>query len=134
MTKRIILDFAGTYAELVLGHKEVSSLERSELSVMADEWFVGYEPSWHEIDNVYHNQMPTLSRGQCEIRITEEGAERTVVNDLVDALENGLIKHSGRRRSIPNREGPLGLGVMAWERFRGVLSFILEPTEPFDLS
>ena len=134
MTKTIMLDFAGTYAELVLGHKSVPSIDPSELSAMAENWFDGYDPAWHEIDNVFHDQMPTLTRGQCELRITEDGVERTVVDDLVAALEGGLITHTGRRRTIPNREDDLTIGVMAWERFRGVLSFPLEMSEPFDLS
>ena len=39
MTKAIMLDFAGTYAELVLGHKSVPSIDPSELSAMAENWF-----------------------------------------------------------------------------------------------
>ena len=115
MTKIVMLDFAGTYAEMVLGHTSTPSLNRDELLAMAEDWFVAYDSSWHEIDNVFHGQMPTLHRGQSTLRITEDGREHTIVDDLVAALQSGLIAHTGRQRTIPNREDELTMGVMAWD-------------------
>lgn len=125
------LDFAGSYAEIVLGNMEVPVLNPSTLEHLGSNWF---DEDWYEIDGVFHGQAPVLQRGASVIRCVTEGGEEVVVADLLGALKNGQIKFQARRQGIPHRKGEKAIGAMAWERFRGVLSYSVDVGEGFEVS
>jgi hypothetical protein len=128
------LDFASSYAEMVLGNIEAPDLEPATLEHLYSTWFDEDEFCWYDIDDIFHGQAPVLERGGSEVRCVTDGVEQVVVADLVEALKNGEIQFEDRRQGIPHRKGDKAIGAMAWERFRGVLSYSVDVGEGFEFS
>jgi hypothetical protein len=139
--KPSILRFAAPYAEMVVGHVTPEDFPAPKdprgrwvaLEARAEEWFQQEDPFWHEHDDVFHMQAPMLVKEDSVLLVLDaDGEELREVTGLEELLEDGTIKHRGCCVTIPDPAGDSDVGVMAWERFAGVIDFTLLEIEEFE--
>jgi hypothetical protein len=142
VTKPSFVRFAGPYAEVVVGHREVNGVAKTadraawvaKVEPLVTTWFKSDAPAWHEHDDVLHTQAPMIVPGELSLEVcTEDEQVLSKLFMIEDWIKDGTIAYRGFRVALPPRDG-VKVGVMAWERFVGTMDFRLPDIEAFDES